>query len=60
MNLIKSEWIKLSSTKALWATSILVVLFSVLFALLMGLGTGVNLNDEELMKDPELYAATVA
>ena len=44
INLIKSEWIKLKSTKALWATSILVLLLSGLFAMMMGLGFGMSLT----------------
>ena len=59
INLIKSEWIKLKSTKALWATSILVLLLSGLFAMMMGLGFGMSLTDEEVKKDPLLYAQMV-
>lgn len=60
MNLIKSEWIKLSSTKSLWATSILIVLFSIAFAALMGFGTGSAINDEEIMKDPQTAAGVMS
>ena len=40
MNLIKSEWLKLSTTKAVWWTSGLILFFSVGFAALNGVGAG--------------------
>lgn len=59
MNTVKSEWIKLSTTKALWATSILIVFFCVGMAIIMGWAGGVTLSDPEITKDPEV-AASVA
>ena len=40
MNLIKSEWLKLSTTKAVWWTSGLILFFAVAFAALNGVGAG--------------------
>ena len=40
MNLIKSEWIKLSTTKSVWWTSALIIIFSLAFAMLNGMGAG--------------------
>ena len=60
VNLIKSELIKLRSTKALWWTSGLILFFSLGFALLNGAMTGSLLTSEEAQKDPELYMSVVA
>ena len=45
MNVIKSEWIKLTTTKSVWWTSALILFFSVAFAMLNGWGTGMMLRD---------------
>ena len=60
VNLIKSELIKLRSTKALWWTSGLILFFSLGFALLNGGMTGSLLTSEEAKKDPELYMSVAA
>ena len=60
VNLIKSELIKLRSTKALWWTSGLILFFSLGFAPLNGAMTGSLLTSEEAQKDPELYMSVVA
>lgn len=54
---LKSEWIKLRTTKALWYTSALVILFAMAFAILTGMGMGMSLSSEEVKKDPVLYAS---
>lgn len=57
MNTVKSEWIKLSTTKALWATSVLILFFCVGMAIIMGWAGGITLSNPELAKDPELAAS---
>lgn len=59
MNTVKAEWIKLSSTKALWATSLLILAFCIGMAIIMGWAGGITLSNPELTKDPEM-AATMA
>ena len=57
LNLIRSEWIKLRTTKSLYWTTALVLLLSIGMALLMGGVTGSTLESEETKKNPEMYAA---
>lgn len=57
MNLIKSEWIKLTTTKSVWITSLLILFFSAGFAYLMGMGGGMSLASEEIKKDPMAMAS---
>ncbi|QNH95511.1 ABC transporter permease [Corynebacterium anserum] len=57
MNLVKSEWIKLSSTKGLWITSILTLIVSIGMAILMGFTAGLSLADSDIQKDPEAMVA---
>lgn len=57
MHLMKSEWIKLSSTKALWATSILTLFFSIGMAILMGFTAGLSLADVSVQENPEAVVA---
>lgn len=60
LNVIKSEWIKLRTTKSLAWTTGLVVVLSLGWALLMGFANSSILNDNELKKDPKTYAAVAS
>ncbi|KGM18628.1 ABC transporter permease subunit [Corynebacterium auriscanis] len=60
LNVIKSEWIKLRTTKALAWTTFLILFLSIGWAVLMGFGNAAILNDSELKKEPETYAAIVS
>ncbi|HIW95777.1 MAG TPA: ABC transporter permease [Candidatus Corynebacterium gallistercoris] len=60
LNVIRSESIKLRSTKAIWWTSALIVLFSLAWALLMGLASSSGIKSAQESNDPELYASLVA
>lgn len=59
LKLINSEWIKLRTTKTLWITSILLVFFSLLLALLMGVGMGITLSSDEVTRDPLAYVGLI-
>lgn len=60
LNVMKSEWIKLRTTKAIWWTSGLILFFSIGMAILMGSMTGLTLSMDNVKKDPEMYAQTAA
>lgn len=57
LNVIRSESIKLRSTKAIWWTSSLILFFSLGWSVLMGVATSAGLNAAEETDDPELYAS---
>lgn len=53
MNVIKSEWIKLSTTKSIWWTSALIILFSAGFAAMNGLGVSMMVKSSEESNSPD-------
>ena len=57
LRIARSEWIKLRTTKSLWWTSALVIVFSLGFTLLMGLLTGSTLANTDPAKEPDIYSA---
>lgn len=54
---IRSEWIKLTTTKAFWWTSALIVLVSLGMAALFGYTTGLTLNNPQFREDPQFVMA---